>query len=1052
MSVIDTDNNNIIIEKNQSNSNTNNNNNNTNNSNSTQEFKQEDREKVLNTEFSVYNNVFTSVKDKKTGSISKYIRNYTQINMTSFINAIKFGCIIVKKPPIEITSHFIDKIKTIRKHKEAFNYTGDAEFKNKIDKIKTELYPSTLARKSDFRDRNFIESEYTGFFQIDIDDEVNPSTLEALKKDPFLICVFKSPTGKGVKGVIYSNNTMQEHETVFEQIKYYFHYSYDITLDPSVKDINRFCYLSYDPEIYTNDNFIPFVMPSDIDNEMSNDIEYTIINNIEATSESLEIFYKMIDHLKIDCYNSFFKVICVAKQIFKLEYDEVDKYFKNDPNYNYKNNLSMYTGLKYDFDKHYNLFTIRKLLIEQDKDYYNTEIKTYFDQLKKELHEQKEALKYDELNKLTINFTDQGNKTIKDSLLTPNNSIILAPTGIGKTTSCISLIDDFVNNKLPDVEFDMIVYVTNTKETLSEVENKLSSLSNPINLTDKKILCLRSDTQDNFKEHKDNAKVILTHHTYINRKGLTPYLYDLYDVIRNNKTLLIIDEAESYINKCSYSIELESLYKENPTKNSNNNYCYKLYGCPKFNKSGNCTHCKKNNNNSYNNADNHIWKYKTESKLLDIAIKNNTYLHDIKKKDFDEILVIDESFDVIELNKQVFKIKQDLNNDIPINFDDGNKPEPKESFPHLINSSYNPIIVINKPVNKKKNIFAEVEDITDAITAKDDTFLDDIKYPASPCNIRTLLGIDLYGLIALKKYAYNVKFISATISEDSLNVINKIYSDIDKVEISSDNGAPKIDYIVLVGLKGSITINAKLIDLLNDNNYKLFRVTPTINDSIAEYRKYKNIKTINCILIKADSENDYKKNTHKDGVDIIFSHANSSITRGNNLTEYSIADIDANLFKPNIAFIVNSTDPETLKKAVEKDRINTIIQSIGRILRTDGKKDINIKLALIENIKSKSELDHIVYSSGWNSLVNNKVITNYIDVSNDIWNNTNLNEYIESVLKDNDINQPIKVLNNKMDKVMSMKDSGKSKRDIHRAIHYNRLSEDDKLLVDSIIS
>lgn len=99
--------------------------------------------------------------------------------------------------------------------------------------------------------------EYSGIVVIDI-DKLNESQLKsyraAFASDPYIYSFFISPGGEGLKVLVKVDSPPEKHLNAFLELEEYFKSTYAIAVDKSGKDISRLCYVSYDPEIYINEN------------------------------------------------------------------------------------------------------------------------------------------------------------------------------------------------------------------------------------------------------------------------------------------------------------------------------------------------------------------------------------------------------------------------------------------------------------------------------------------------------------------------------------------------------------------------------------------------------------------------------------------------------------------------------------------------------------------------------------------------------------------------------------------------------------------------------
>lgn len=118
---------------------------------------------------------------------------------------------------------------------------------------------------------------HSGFLHIDFDKVENlDKSMELLKKDPFSYSVFSSPSGNGIKVLVKISNNKNEHIKCFKSLEKYYHKEYNLTIDPLCKDITRAMFLSYDPNIFINEN-----------SEVFEIIKYTTNNIIERCIEKV---------------------------------------------------------------------------------------------------------------------------------------------------------------------------------------------------------------------------------------------------------------------------------------------------------------------------------------------------------------------------------------------------------------------------------------------------------------------------------------------------------------------------------------------------------------------------------------------------------------------------------------------------------------------------------------------------------------------------------------------------------------------------------------------
>jgi hypothetical protein len=134
--------------------------------------------------------------------------------------------------------------------------------KNKVTKLRS---LKTKKEKSDFKKKFpyvtfsgvFEERaadkliEHSGFIVLDFDDlEHLEDTFEQLKSESYIFAMFVSPRGTGLKILVKINPN--KHLDSFLELEKYFSKNYNLKVDPSGKDVCRACFLTYDPNLFQN--------------------------------------------------------------------------------------------------------------------------------------------------------------------------------------------------------------------------------------------------------------------------------------------------------------------------------------------------------------------------------------------------------------------------------------------------------------------------------------------------------------------------------------------------------------------------------------------------------------------------------------------------------------------------------------------------------------------------------------------------------------------------------------------------------------------------------
>jgi len=137
---------------------------------------------------------------------------------------------------------------------EKVNAIRSLEDKEARDDVKKTLPAVTFSGSFTARRADSISS-YTNLIVIDFDDidaESIPKYVQALKEDKYSLCVFVSPSGKGIKVLVKIDSDKDHHLDAFYCLEKYYEAMYALSADKSGKDICRLCFVSYDPELHYN--------------------------------------------------------------------------------------------------------------------------------------------------------------------------------------------------------------------------------------------------------------------------------------------------------------------------------------------------------------------------------------------------------------------------------------------------------------------------------------------------------------------------------------------------------------------------------------------------------------------------------------------------------------------------------------------------------------------------------------------------------------------------------------------------------------------------------
>lgn len=137
-------------------------------------------------------------------------------------------------------------------------------------------------------------TEHNGIIGVDIDDIDNPEeVIDKLKKDEYILCMFISPSGRGVKVFYLTEATIETHSLFINQCKKRCDELTGIVSDSQVKDISRVCFVSDDPELYLNEDARVLKYTSiSLDNESIDPSSGVSLDQIELFTNKITTFRK----------------------------------------------------------------------------------------------------------------------------------------------------------------------------------------------------------------------------------------------------------------------------------------------------------------------------------------------------------------------------------------------------------------------------------------------------------------------------------------------------------------------------------------------------------------------------------------------------------------------------------------------------------------------------------------------------------------------------------------------------------------------------------------
>lgn len=161
------------------------------------------------------------------------------------------------------------------------------------------------------RSKDTIET-YSQVICLDFDN-VQETELEELKRSvsncPYTLASFISPSGQGLKVFTLVDSNADTHTDTYIQVGNYYKELTGFDYDAKCKDITRLCFVSYDPELFYNENAEVFSMEEKTQPAVSGVRRES--TNIIASEETLYECFKFTEKKEQYCKGNRNKFVCL---------------------------------------------------------------------------------------------------------------------------------------------------------------------------------------------------------------------------------------------------------------------------------------------------------------------------------------------------------------------------------------------------------------------------------------------------------------------------------------------------------------------------------------------------------------------------------------------------------------------------------------------------------------------------------------------------------------------------------------------------------------------
>ncbi len=205
-------------------------------------------------------------------------------------------------------SVLIDKIDQIR----------NTQDKKERNEIKNKLPWFSMCSFDGARKNNSFQS--TAFFLYDIDHIENlPERKDEIRNWEYTNTLFTSPSGNGLKLIVKLSEQITSpvvYSKVYEGFSSEIENQFDITLDSATKDPARACFLSYDPDIYSNPDSTPVNI-----NDYYSDDQITCSSMPVKTNKRDDLLSQFDGVEEGNRHYALLKMIGMLKSQTKFDYD-----------------------------------------------------------------------------------------------------------------------------------------------------------------------------------------------------------------------------------------------------------------------------------------------------------------------------------------------------------------------------------------------------------------------------------------------------------------------------------------------------------------------------------------------------------------------------------------------------------------------------------------------------------------------------------------------------------------------------------------------------------
>jgi hypothetical protein len=501
--------------------------------------------------------------------------------------------------------------------------------------------------------------------------------------------------------------------------------------------------------------------------------------------------------------------------------------------------------------------------------------------------------------------------------------MVLSPTGSGKTYESALLILECIKAQKP------IIYVAGNRTDQEAIKDLIEELSGK--KTEELFLqILRGGSRveeeiasDGSVKISESTLAIVTHRTYLLRKGISTLFFNVLKWIRESKAFVIIDECDNYLTALSNIIDIGGRYICHKAKGAEfSTFRYRSV-CPAFDKSGSCEKCYYIQSQIYMVNTHNIPELEAKLTIDEREIGKQEklvlpHINFTKEAQIEEMTIkqIEKHPTFLERKRFNFALPRDEYHKFDIAFKD------------MIESSFCPVVYKALPRYKEKPILPQ--DITEDIKKE-------VVYSYTPCNVPHVSLKDVAPLVWLRDHAKKIRFLTATIGPTNKEFVKTIIPALEIKELKTSE--QKIGELLIVGVKEKLKYtwdNGKSIMFEGLQDFgRVLVFEPKKSKAESLFKKLPSSFPCSCFI--TDSE--YQPSKFVDETKkTLITYSRGPLGRAINLPKFYFCFASSLIFKPAIAYDLDVFTTEQLEIRKQEERWFLVLQNFGRILRGEGRK------------------------------------------------------------------------------------------------------------------